>query len=116
MQKTWKITIQLEAKTSSLRFQISKTPETFTLPETNSSLVKIGLQPKRKLIDSNHSFSGAKTLVSGYIFVGFKQVGIFQRQKKTGLGKNKQSCEDYQKFQKLGELASPSCLKPPVCW
>ena len=40
-----------------------------TLPETNSSPLKIGI-PNGKYIDSNHQFSGAM-LVSGRVYLGF---------------------------------------------
>ena len=47
----------------------------YTLPKTNSSPLKIG-HPKRKLSSSNHPFSGAKMLVSGYI-IRKAEVGKF---------------------------------------
>ena len=49
-------------------------PPKNTLPETNSSPLKIGRDPKRKRSSSNHPFSGAM-LVSGRVC----SIGMGQR-------------------------------------
>ena len=63
------MTMRTLQKLNRIRGLVYSSRVSISLPETNSSNLKIGFPKKTKgKSSSNHTFSGAKTLVSGKVY------------------------------------------------